>query len=531
MIVRKKNISATLIAVLLALIAGCAPHKMVTKKPTPPAPPVQPSTPAPQPAPAPETPLHITVAYPVPDQWRPNVDSNFIFGTTGNGHAQLTINGYSVPVWKNGAFLAFLPMPADGEYHLEAHRGPDADSRTVSYRPRAVVAGEEHHEEASHAPKLSVPMWARIVKGSDTLQTGNDVAPGALTLDGNREWFFPRGCELRVVEQQGKYYKVELNKHTFAWVADSNFGLLNTGRTSGRKMEPESLISASSYVDLILPSDYHPFQINVQGTAIQVKLYSAPKPKEFNTRASDPLIANVGYDSTAEGTEFTVLLSKPVWGYKAFYLPDGSLDLRIRRPPAIDRTNPFKGITIMLDPGHPPGGAIGPTGLTEREANLAEAMVLRPKLEAAGATVLMTHTDLHGMVSDDNQLQELDARTKLAVHDNVDLYVSLHNNAFPDGTDPFLNYGTSTYYFQPFSATLAADLDQEISRVTGLPNLGSKVKSLAVCRPTWMPCALTESVYMMFPEQEADLRDPGFLDRLAEAHLEGIADFLRERAQ
>jgi N-acetylmuramoyl-L-alanine amidase len=152
-------------------------------------------------------------------------------------------------------------------------------------------------------------------------------------------------------------------------------------------------------------------------------------------------------------------------------------------------------------------------------------------LIAKGATVLMTHTDLHGMVSDDNQIAELNARSELAVQDNVDMMVSIHNNAFPDGTNPFFNFGTSTFYFHPFSAPLAYDLDREISSVTGIPNLGAMKKSLAICRPTWMPFALTESLYLMFPDQESALRDPAFLDKLAAAHVRGIEDFLRERAE
>jgi N-acetylmuramoyl-L-alanine amidase len=61
--------------------------------------------------------------------------------------------------------------------------------------------------------------------------------------------------------------------------------------------------------------------------------------------------------------------------------------------------------------------------------------------------------------------------------------------------------------------------------------LGSFEKSLAICRPTWMPSALTESLYMMFPDEEAKLRDPKFLDMLAAAHVRGIENFLRARAQ
>jgi len=528
---RIRRISAVIIFAALAassVMPGCAPSKKITTTPKPaPQPLPSPSSPYVPPTP-PEAPVHILVAYPMPNQWRPYVDSNFIFGAVGNGNASLTINGYPVPVWENGAFLAFLPMPFDGVYHLVARRGNDVDSSTVVYRPLEKVGTAER--AAIEHKTFTPPLLAEISKGSDTLQTGNDVAPGALTPDGNREWFFPRGTRLNIIEQEGKYYKVELDKETFAWVADTNFDIHADLKSS--EHNPRGKAEASpGYVDLILPTDFNPFQITPNGTELRIHIYGKSRPSLLNTQTSDPLIHSIGYDSTGLGTDFTVELTKPVWGYKAFYTDNGALDVRIRRPPHVDPNNPLRGITIMLDPGHPPGGAIGPTGLTEREANLAEATRVRDQLTAKGAIVLMTHSDLHGIVSDYDQVEELDARSALAVHDNVDLMVSLHNNAFPDGTDPFLNYGTSTYYFHPFSAPLAAELDRAISEVTGIPNLGSFQKSLAICRPTWMPCALTESLYMMFPDQEAKLRDPKFLDTLAAAHVRGIENFLREQAQ
>jgi N-acetylmuramoyl-L-alanine amidase len=45
-----------------------------------------------------------------------------------------------------------------------------------------------------------------------------------------------------------------------------------------------------------------------------------------------------------------------------------------------------------------------------------------------------------------------------------------------------------------------------------------------------MPTALTESLFMPIPEQEAALRNPEFVERLADAHVRGIEAFLRERA-
>jgi N-acetylmuramoyl-L-alanine amidase len=63
-------------------------------------------------------------------------DSNFLFGSVGSGAATLEIDGETVPVESNGAFLAWLPVPEPTRgdtavYRLLAVEG--ADSVTVSY--------------------------------------------------------------------------------------------------------------------------------------------------------------------------------------------------------------------------------------------------------------------------------------------------------------------------------------------------------------------------------------------------------------
>ena len=51
--------------------------------------------------------------------------------------------------------------------------------------------------------------------------------------------------------------------------------------------------------------------------------------------------------------------TRPVWGYRTRW-DRTDLLLDIRRPPAIDPGDPLRGRLIAVDPGHPPGGAIGP---------------------------------------------------------------------------------------------------------------------------------------------------------------------------
>jgi N-acetylmuramoyl-L-alanine amidase len=141
--------------IALAILAACSRAPGPAPAPAPgvtPAPAVQPAAPsrgnvAPA-APAPVTaaplppiptvdgPLNLRVVYPSPNQTLTVRDSNYIFGSTGSGSAQLTINGFDVPVLPNGAFLAWLPVPSGDapRYELRASKGADAANATIPIR-------------------------------------------------------------------------------------------------------------------------------------------------------------------------------------------------------------------------------------------------------------------------------------------------------------------------------------------------------------------------------------------------------------
>jgi len=69
----------------------------------------------------------VRVVYPKDDALIMSRDSNFIFGSVGNGTAGLTINGELVPVWPNGSFLGWLPNPPASApyYDLVAYTATD----------------------------------------------------------------------------------------------------------------------------------------------------------------------------------------------------------------------------------------------------------------------------------------------------------------------------------------------------------------------------------------------------------------------
>jgi N-acetylmuramoyl-L-alanine amidase len=177
----------------------------------------------------------------------------------------------------------------------------------------------------------------------------------------------------------------------------------------------------------------------------------------------------------------------------------------------------------VVDPGHPPAGARGPTGLREAEANLAIALVLRDLLEAEGGEVRLTR--------DGDTALDLNSRTRLADSLDAELLVSIHNNALPDGVNPFTNNGSSVFYNHPRSEPLARAIQEAFVRELPVRGLGVARGDLALVRPTWMPAVLTEGLFMMLPDQEAALRTAEGQRRYARAVRDGIRAYLRRVAR
>ena len=247
----------------------------------------------------------------------------------------------------------------------------------------------------------------------------------------------------------------------------------------------------------------------------------------IETSISDPSIESIRWSQPADRV-FRLdveLAGGRAWGWRS-YREGTHLVVGFRHPPAAlsDRRfrSPLHGVRIVVDPGHSPDpGAIGPTGLREADANLDISLELARLLEERGAKVVLTRA-----IPDSGP--GLYERTRLAVEAGGDLFVSIHNNALPDGVNPFLHNGTSILWYHPQSEPLARAIQAELLERTGLPDHGVWYQNLAVTRMTEMPAVLVESAFMMIPEQEARLRTREFRRAIAEAVAAGIARWLLE---
>jgi N-acetylmuramoyl-L-alanine amidase len=326
-------------------------------------------------------------------------------------------------------------------------------------------------------------------------------------------------------------YRVSLSDHDHGWIDKDSVVLLPEGTLPPRGQVGRSVqvAVASDSVRVYIDSELQlPFEVRqqVEPLSFDIRFFNAyQRFDRIKYAPEDPVVKGIAWrqESSREvGVRVETRLQWG-WGYDAFYDAGGRFVLDIRRPPDLTRSeNMLAGRRVILDPGHgPQTGAVGPLGTTERDVNLDLSTRLQDMLLAEGADVYLTHASTEG--------PSLQSRSFIAWEQRGDLLISIHNNALPVTMDPFEKpRGYMAFYYQPQSQRLAeAFHGQYAARQADLADESMQWGDLYVCRTPQMPAVLTESAYMMFPEQEAKLLEPEYLDGVARTHLEAVRSFYR----
>ncbi|RVT54022.1 N-acetylmuramoyl-L-alanine amidase [Rubrivivax albus] len=233
--------------------------------------------------------------------------------------------------------------------------------------------------------------------------------------------------------------------------------------------------------------------------------------------------------------------------------PRGPLTADEKR--AVDRL-----LIVALDPGHggEDPGAIGPTGLQEKDVVLAIGLALRERLNALpGVRAMLTR--------DGDFFVPLHERVAKARRVQADLFVSIHADAFTRpqarGASVFalstrgasstmarwmaqkenaadlvggvnLNVADrqvmqamldmSTTAQIRDSLTIGRELLRRIGQVGDLHKRQVEQAGFAVLKAPDIPSVLVETAFISNPEEEAKLRSPRFRRQLVEALAEGI---------
>ncbi|WP_414053544.1 N-acetylmuramoyl-L-alanine amidase [Macrococcus equi] len=220
-----------------------------------------------------------------------------------------------------------------------------------------------------------------------------------------------------------------------------------------------------------------------------------------------PVIFNV-----KKGDNLDILKHTGKW----YYVKDGNkkgwiagwhTNLNIKED-KIAGANPFKGKTIMLDPGHGGNdqGASSKDGTIEKDITLKTSLMLKQKLEESGATVLMTRTS--------DEYVKLKNRKGSA-----DVFLSIHADAL-EASSP---HGLTVYYHHDNQKVLADTLHMAIKQKALLSDRGVRQENFQVIRQTEKPAVLLELGYISNPTDEKMMKD----EKYRQIIVTGIVDGLR----
>lgn len=211
-------------------------------------------------------------------------------------------------------------------------------------------------------------------------------------------------------------------------------------------------------------------------------------------------------------------------------------EIRAGRHPAEALSAAAAKKVVVVDPGHGgfDPGAVGKSGVQEKDVNLEVARRLAAYLGQAGAMVVMTReadNDLSspgaaGLVA--KMREDLEARVALANEKKADLYVSIHAGSYPSpercGARTFVQRGSAE------SMKAARFIQAELARAVKGSGLYTGEVDYYITRSVLMPAVVVETGFMSNEREEKLLADPAYQDKLAWAVYTGVAKYFAEQA-
>ena len=195
----------------------------------------------------------------------------------------------------------------------------------------------------------------------------------------------------------------------------------------------------------------------------------------------------------------------------------------------LEEITALSGKIIVIDPGHGgnDAGAIGPTGVMEKNVTLKVALELRKLLEAEGAEVIMTR-ETDRTVSEKgakaSDIEELGARCDVANRAGAHIFLSIHADSF---TRPEAR-GTTGYYYSKGSGAgqkLADCIRRNLVEQLGTPSRGTQPCNFYVVKHTDMPATLIELGFISNKDEEKLLDSKEGVKKAAQGIFDGIEDY------
>ena len=197
---------------------------------------------------------------------------------------------------------------------------------------------------------------------------------------------------------------------------------------------------------------------------------------------------------------------------------------------------PISGKTIVIDAGHgkPDEGAESSTGTTEAAINLKIALKLQNLLEQSGTTVILTRSDENAIYNIDSKtlkqkkISDIHNRVKIGNESSADIFVSIHLNKIPesqyDGWQTFYREGSSEG--QKLAVAIQNNLNNTIQKENN--RVAKTIDNIYIIKHVEIPITIVECGFLSNPEEEKQLLDDKYQDKLAWGIYNGIIEYFYE---
>ena len=181
--------------------------------------------------------------------------------------------------------------------------------------------------------------------------------------------------------------------------------------------------------------------------------------------------------------------------------------------------------------GKPDEGAQSSRGTTEAETNLKIALKLQNLLEQNGSKVILTRSDEKAIYSLDSKtlrqkkISDIRNRVKIGNENSADIYVSIHLNKIPQSE----YFGWQCFYNtkNDNSKKLAKQIQENLNEAIQKENnrVPMKLDTVYIMKNVEIPISIVECGFLSNPEEEKQLLEDGYQNRLAWGIYNGILDY------
>ena len=179
-------------------------------------------------------------------------------------------------------------------------------------------------------------------------------------------------------------------------------------------------------------------------------------------------------------------------------------------------------------------GAQSSRGTTEAETNLNIALKLQNLLEQSGCTVVLTRSDENAIYDLDKstlrekKISDIRNRVKIGNSSSADIFVSIHLNKIPHnqfwGWQCFYNSKNekSSILSKSIQSSLNGAIQKENKRVA------MKLDSVYIMKHVEIPISIVECGFLSNPEEEQQLLNDEYQNKLAWGIFNGIVDYFND---